>query len=134
MKLVNESLNILKPKSEEDIINDLSKLGQEEKDKKLKMASIAGQLDVVKLLIEAGADVNNKDKYGDTPLIYSSILGYLDITKILIEAKADINAKNNYGNTALIWALRNNHKEIVDLLKKYGAKDLSLFKNKIFKA
>jgi len=106
------NLNILKPKSEEDIVRDLNKLTQEEKNRRLIETSIRGQLDLVKLLIKAGASVNVKNKYGYTALMYASINNHLDIVKLLIKAGADINIKNNFGFDAIFYA----NDKIKDLL------------------
>jgi ankyrin repeat protein len=115
--------NILKPKSKQDIIKDLSKFTSEEKGIKLRIASFYGYINIVKLLIEAGADVNAKDLQGDSALMWASYNSQLDIIKLLIEAGTDVNAKDIYGNTTLECAYRNGYKEIVDLLKIYGAKE-----------
>jgi len=123
-KLVCENIGgLFKPKSKENIIKDLSNLTKEKKGEKLIEASYAGRLDIVKLLIEAGADINIKNNYGVTSLMLASEGGYKEIVKLLIEASADINAKNIFGDTALMYAYENNHKEIIDLLKRYGAKE-----------
>jgi len=118
-KLVKENIgyidNLFKPKSEEDIIKDLSNLSQEEKDEKLIEASRIGQLDILKLLIKIGANVNAKDSYGYTPLLYASRYNKLEVVKLLLKAGADINVRNK-GDTALILAFINGHEEIVDIL------------------
>jgi len=114
--------SLLKPKSEEDIIRDLNKLTQEEKDKKLLEASLKGQLEEVKLLIEVGADVNVKDEFGYTPLMEASTNDQIEVIKLLIESGADVNAKNKFKNTALARAYMYGYEEIFDLLKNYGAK------------
>ena len=123
-KLVKENLgNVLKPKSKEDIIKELSNLSQEEKNEKLLDASDEGILNIVKLLIKLGADINAKNYDGNTPLIFASANGYLDIVKLLIENGADINVKNKRKHTALYWASIKGYEDIVELLKKYGAKE-----------
>jgi len=114
--------NLFKPKSKDNIVRDLNNLSQEAKDKNLKMASIAGKLDVVKLLIEVGVDINAKDIYGDTALIYASAYNHKEIVEILIEVGADISIKNNIFFTALKYASKKGHKDIVKLLIKAGAK------------
>jgi len=124
-KLIKDNIgnidNLLKPKSEKNILKYLTKLYQMEKDEKLFDASIEGQLDIVKLLIKAGADINAKNEYGDTPLIVASRYNQMDIVKLLIKAGADINIKNKGGNTALMIAFRYGYEDIVDLLLKiYG--------------
>ena len=124
-KFVYESLvgDVLKPKTRDQIINDLSKLSQEDKNIKLLGASENGQKDVVELLLLAGADVNAIDMYGWTPLIGASRYGHKDIVELLLKGGADVNAIDKYGRTPLILASWYGRKDIVTLLKKYGAKN-----------
>lgn len=62
--------------------------------------------EVVKTLINAGSDINAKDKYGDTALIRAVLFNRnSEVVKTLINAGADINAKNNEGKTALDFAM-----------------------------
>ena len=84
----------------------------------LMWASEYGNLEAAKLLIENGADVNAKDKYGDTALIEA---GHLEVVKLLIENGADVNAKNEDGKTALMRASREGHLEVVKYLIENGA-------------
>jgi ankyrin repeat protein/ribosomal protein L40E len=59
----------------------------------LHIAAGHGRFDIVKILVENGANVNVKDLMGFTPL-HSAILGnHLAIVKFLIENGADVNAK-----------------------------------------
>jgi ankyrin repeat protein len=52
----------------------------------------AERLEVVKLLIDLGEDVNAADNYGITPLMVASNLGELNVVKYLVERGADLNA------------------------------------------
>jgi ankyrin repeat protein len=52
----------------------------------------AERLELVKLLVELGQDVNAGDNYGITPLMVAANLGDLEIVKYLIAKDADLNA------------------------------------------
>ena len=54
---------------------------------------------IAALLIKKGADINAKDKYGNTPLITAAIYNNGAVLKMLLDAGADIHIKNNKGNT-----------------------------------
>ena len=77
--------------------------------------------DIVKLLIESGADVNAKDYDGDTALRIAALHNKKDIAELLIEAGADLNVKNNAGRTALRAAAGEGNRDITELLIKAGA-------------
>jgi hypothetical protein len=52
----------------------------------------AERLELVKLLVELGEDVNWADAYGITPLMASANLGHTDIVEYLVEQGADLGA------------------------------------------
>jgi ankyrin repeat protein len=52
----------------------------------------AERLEVVKLMIDLGEDVNAADNYGITPLMVAANLGDLNVVKYLVEKGADLNA------------------------------------------
>jgi ankyrin repeat protein len=80
--------------------------------------------ELVKYLLENGADVNYQEEYwGYTPLMLACREGITEIVKILIEKGADVNIKDKEGWTALTYALKNKNERIVELLKSYGAKE-----------
>jgi len=123
-KFIYESLeDVLSPKTQEQITNDISKLSQQELDDKLVTASWNDHVDVVKLLLKAGANIDVKSKYGWTALMHASYNGHVDVIRLLLEAGADVEAKSNAGMTALMHASFNGHVSVVKLLKKYGAKE-----------
>jgi len=80
-------------------------------------ASGEGYAEIVKLLLEAKADVNaatNAD--ASTPLYIASGNGHTEVVKLLLEAKANINAVTTNGLTPLYIASFQGHTEVVKLL------------------
>lgn len=60
-------------------------------------------LKAIKLLLDAGANINIKDKDGHNALWYATS-GHYDILFYLLQAGADYTAKDNYGKN-FIWSL-----------------------------
>ena len=59
---------------------------------------IPQNLEIVRMLIEAGADINKLTNNGWTPLRFAATSGHPEITKILIDAGADLNISNPLRN------------------------------------
>src|SRR5713226_5507731 len=83
------------------------------------IAAGEGRSDVVRYLLTEGADVNAREKFGDTALTEATYYGHVALVKELLAHGADINAIGNDG-TALDIALNRNNAAIVDLLKHHG--------------
>ena len=60
----------------------------------------AETFEVVKTLVEHGADIEAVSTIGNTPLIQNSECGRVDIVKYLLSVGANKEAKNNKGETA----------------------------------
>jgi hypothetical protein len=54
--------------------------------------SAAERLDVIKLLVDLGADVNAADDYGITPLMAAANMGEVSIIQFLVDRGADLGA------------------------------------------
>jgi ankyrin repeat protein len=93
----------------------------------LHKAAMYGHPELLRLLIEAGADVNEKGGYGRTPLIYAASSGVVASLQMLITAGADVNAKNEGGQNALFDSISGLHPSanIVEVLIDAGI-DLTL--------
>lgn len=65
----------------------------------LDTAAFKGDLEEVKKLLEAGADINIVDAKGWTPLHDAVIQGHTAIVKLLIAAGANVNAQDNEERT-----------------------------------
>lgn len=90
-------------------------------DTALMRAARYGYLEIVKVLIKAGADVNAKSSRGSA-LIFAAKYGHIEIINMLIKAGADVNVKDVYGETALMKAAKSSNAETVNVLLNAGAK------------
>lgn len=61
-----------------------------------------GHLNVIKLLVKHGADVNYRTDTDSTPLRAACFDGRLDIVQYLVNHKANVNLANAYNNTCLM--------------------------------
>jgi len=84
-------------------------------------AAGTGNIEAVKQHLAAGADVNAKDEWEDTPLHNAASSGHKEIAELLITKGVDVNAKDFLGGTPLHNAANGGHKEIVELLITNGA-------------
>mgnify|MGYP001196566211 FL=1 len=84
-------------------------------------AAATGNIQAVIQQLDAGTDVNSKDKNGWIALHDAVYFGSIEITEILITNGADVNAKADGGCTPLHLAAKNAHIEVVELLLAKGA-------------
>jgi ankyrin repeat protein len=87
----------------------------------LHAATAGRRTDVVRLLIESGAELNTPSVSGWTPLHLAAQNGDLDIVEMLLARNVELNAKNNLDKTPLAYALGEGHQAVADLLKSKGA-------------
>lgn len=80
-----------------------------------------GDVDVIKALLEKGADVESRDQYGATALIIAASECKVDATRLLLEKGANTFAKDRNGWTALMWASSVGHSQTITLLRNYGS-------------
>jgi ankyrin repeat protein len=128
-----------------EIVGLLKKTLQKELINELGDASYMGDIEVVKILIGMGADVNAEDSSGNTAVKNASMAGnkivyeYLiangavpdmfisasaaDVQRIkeFINNGADVNSVNKYGSTALMLASSDSAVEVMELLLLNGA-------------
>lgn len=88
----------------------------------LNVAVDAGLRDLANLLIDKGADVNAKDNWDWTPL-HSAVYKDKEMVDLLITRGANVDAKDGAARTPLWYAEKDGHTEIVELLRKHGAKE-----------
>ena len=89
----------------------------------LSWASLKGNREVARLLIDAGADVNGQAMLG-APLTAAAQRNRADVARLLLDRGADVDAVAPAGTwTPLMWAAGNEYgdTEVVKLLIEYGA-------------
>ncbi len=75
-----------------------------------------GFADIVRLLIEAGADIEAPIGYGVRPLMLAAGYGEAEIVATLLNAGADVLAQNEGGYTALAMAKQRFHIDVINML------------------
>ena len=91
----------------------------------LLFSSEKGHVQNVKKALQSGADINSRDYFGRTSLIYASMRGDIEMVTILMKfgAAASMNFKDRNGKTALDYAKENKYEKVQGILKEYGAQE-----------
>ena len=76
---------------------EINELSPETNISALSWATMMGEIEAAKLLIEHGADLNVRQEDGGTPLHIAVTLGRAEIAELLIKEGADVDAKNRGG-------------------------------------
>ncbi|KAJ5924217.1 hypothetical protein N7466_008404 [Penicillium verhagenii] len=84
-------------------------------------ASGRGDLQIVQILLDNGADLTIRDDEGHTPLTMASLNGNYEVTKLLLDKEADIQSSTASLMTPLHCASVNGHLGIAQLLLNRGA-------------
>ena len=84
------------------------------------MCSSDLQVEIARALIEAGADVNQKNLIHDSPYLLAGASGHTAILQLTLAHGADLKSTNRYGGTALIPACERGHVDTVRLLIEAG--------------
>ncbi len=87
----------------------------------LEGAAANGHVEALKVLIEAGAELDAGGSLGLTALMCASERGCVEVAKTLLDAGADPNARGESTSTALIRAAAHGHVEVVRTLIQAGA-------------
>ena len=87
----------------------------------LHYAAFGGHTEICRFLLDHKADIDAKSPNGTTPLMLAARQGHYDTVKLLLSQVAEPNARNEAGATALSMALRNKNMDIATLLRQAGA-------------
>lgn len=92
------------------------------KESALYIASFRGYLEIVKnLVLKHGADVNNEDVDGDTPLSVACYEDKPQVVQFLLSKGGLVNKKGIRGDTPLHIAVANCSNDVVSMLLEHGA-------------
>lgn len=88
----------------------------------LVLAAMNDHIEVVRLLLDAGADANVRESNNLTALHFAAVEGHVDVVKALLAAGANPEAKpTDDGWTPLFYAIEKGQEEVVDALLRGGA-------------
>jgi hypothetical protein len=90
-------------------------------DTALMLATRAGELEVVRLLLQAGAAINARNHDGNNALWFACFRDRYDLIEQLVQAGIDIDNQNDNGATALMYAASAGKTEMVQCLLAAGA-------------
>jgi ankyrin repeat protein len=79
----------------------------------LMTAAVEGHLDICRLLIDKGAQIEAKEGYGMTPLHFADCKPHIDIVRLLCDHGADFEASDCNGWRPLHFAARYGHISVV---------------------
>lgn len=80
-------------------------------------AAAAGSLEVVELLLAAGASPRKRSHDGSTPLHAAALAGHLEVARALLAAGAETRATTNSGYSVLDAARVGGNSAVVELLR-----------------
>ena len=76
-----------------------------------------GHINIAKLLIKKGADINKPNNKGYTPLSVACVTNNYELGKLLLESGVDINQPDYIG---LLPLTKNSNEQLERLLRKHG--------------
>src|SRR3954451_21965520 len=78
-------------------------------------------MDSVAELLDHGASVDTRDRFGARPLSHAARFGHLEMVDLLLAHGAPIDARNLAGATALYFAAQGGHLSVAQRLIECGA-------------
>jgi ankyrin repeat protein len=94
-------------------------------DAAFEQAVTRGDVGAVRELLRRGADIDARDRHGQTALMIAAHRGHPELVVLLIEQRAPLDVTAKYGLSAVMLAIVAGHEEIARRIARAGA-DLSL--------
>lgn len=114
--LINGDVNTVRHRLDKGV--DVNVIDDEANWTPLLYASAYNHPDIVRLLLERGADVNAKNIQDLTPIMLAQSM---EVVRLLFEHAADIHARDEFGNTVLMSVAQHCPTEAVQFLLDHGA-------------
>lgn len=111
---LNTFKNIISSEKKESLLELRDEIGRTP----LLLSTQLNRIEMARVLIKNGADVNARDAKQDTPYLFAGAEGRNEILLMTLEHGADLKSTNRYGGTALIPAAEKGHLETVKILLK----------------
>ena len=122
-----EKIEVLKEAISQGNLSVLERISSREtslRDEKLNTplihACMVGQAASTLLLLQKGAEVDQRGINGSTPLMFACEKGDLAVVQKLVEAGADLKASNHEGSTPYLYAAVQGHLEVLKYLVAKG--------------
>ena len=87
----------------------------------IKSPIVESRIDMMKLLIDNGADINYADENEFTPLNTAIEIGDMELTKFLITNGANVNSLMQDGVSLIVYAISQNNMDLLQILIENGA-------------
>ena len=85
-------------------------------------AARTGTADVVRMLLDRGADVNAQEtQQGQTAMMWAAAEGHTEVVRVLIERGTDVRARSKTGYAPILFAARTGDLNLIRLLLDAGA-------------
>uniref|UniRef100_A0A7S3QWL1 Protein kinase domain-containing protein n=2 Tax=Dunaliella tertiolecta TaxID=3047 RepID=A0A7S3QWL1_DUNTE len=88
----------------------------------LHMAASSKSLSSLKLLLDLGAVVDQRDAEGWTAMHYTAIVGWDEGARLLLEYRADPNVVSLFDSTPILMSVKSSHAGVTQVLLESGAK------------
>ena len=100
----------------------LESSNQDELDKRLLAAAEKGDIEEVRNLLDRGAEVDSRNRGGETPLHKAAKNGHIEVARLLLDRGARIDAVDGFKMTPLHWAAWSGRSGVAILLLYKGAR------------
>ncbi len=100
---------------------DVNGVDKEDKSTALHNAAGCHELEILRLLLRHGANLEARDSQGLTPLHYATLANTMEPLRLLLEAGANPHARDKKGRTPLFYGVQYECPECAELLLEAGA-------------